>query len=986
MYRSAVFVYSSIATIILFISLQALGLDTSNNLPSYTFRSWQETEGLIQQTIYDITQTQDGYIWLGTKAGLCRFDGIRFTTWNSSNVPEIRDNEVNALAEDTDGSLLIGTFGGGLTRMKDGKFTTFTVKDGLPSDIIRVLARNRDGGIWIGTDKGLTLFKDGNFIAPKGDTNLLNNRVLDLYTHNDGTVIVALSKGVLLKLVDDKFIQFSPDKLRLTMVTGLPDGSIWASQRDSKEITLYKNGEFKTFAIPDVEEINKVRHIYADKSGTLWIGMSQGLKLFKNNKFFNYTFNGKDFNHNTIKSIFEDKEGILWIGTESLGLISLRRSVIKSYTSDSGLHGDVVQTIFEDRHGTIWIGTWDSLSSFKDGVFKSYTEKDGLDNRSINSIAEDRHGTLWVATSRKLYRLKENRFIEHKFSDEDNPDIRVLYFDQENNLWIGTQYVGLFLIKNGEIKNFRDKDGLASNSIRSIAVDKRGNIWIGTFGNGLSCYKDGKFQNFSRDNGLVNNYVMSLYVDEEDNLWIATRGGVNRYKEDKFTAYLQKDGLFDPYVSQIIESGQYLWMSCGRGIFKVRKQELNDYADGKIKRFSSIAYGMRDGMSSSACTSGFQPQGWKAKDGRLYFGTTKGFSVIDPDGLSSHSIMPPVHIEEIIVDHNSLLPPYQASPGSKNIEIHYTGLSFTAPERIEFKYQLEGFDKDWISAGNRRVAYYSNLPPGNYRFRVMASNTNGDWSDYTASVDISLYPYFYQTKWFYIFIGLLLVIITWSLHFLHIRQINAKHAAILEERHRIARDIHDTLAQGFAGISVQLEAIAHMLIVSPERVKDHINLARDLVRTSLREARKTVLDLRSSVLEKDDLVTTLTTMTKQLGTDLDVQVTITGTPYQLPKIIEHNLLRISQECITNTVKHAQASRLQINLCFESNYINLYIKDDGCGINLSTSPFTRTGHFGLIGIKERVEKLGGKLLLDTAPGKGTKYEISIPTSPLVQKAL
>jgi signal transduction histidine kinase len=384
-------------------------------------------------------------------------------------------------------------------------------------------------------------------------------------------------------------------------------------------------------------------------------------------------------------------------------------------------------------------------------------------------------------------------------------------------------------------------------------------------------------------------------------------------------------------------------------------------------------------MITRECSGGGHPSGWKGSDGKLWFSTIKGVAMIDPEKIKINEQPPPVALELVRVD-DQLVDPGQGielSPGKTRFEFSYAGLSFIAPEKVRFRYKLEGFDKDWVEGGSRRIAYYTNLRPGKYRFWVTASNNDGVWNQTGASFDLYLKPHFYQTYWFYVACVLGVALLTWQFYRLRVRQVESRFGAVLAERNRIAREIHDNLAQEMLGISVQLELVTRMMAVSSETARTHLDRARVLVRNSIAEARRYVWDLRSQALEKNDLPTALNEAARRLTaeTSVQAQVQVSGTFRPLNSSLEDNLLRIGQEAINNAVKHAQAERILINLNFDAKNVQLSIRDDGHGFDALAQK--TEGRFGLVGMRERAEQIGGRLSIRSENGSGTVVIVDVP---------
>jgi ligand-binding sensor domain-containing protein len=642
------------------------------------------------------------------------------------------------------------------------------------------------------------------------------------------------------------------------------DGGLWIATGDG--LNRLKDGRFTTYTTRDGLADNSVLSLLEDSQGNLWIGTAGGLNRFIKGSFARYGVK-EGLSADRVASICEDREGSLWIGTYEGGLNRLKNGRFTSYAVEDGLADNIVRPVYQDRAGELWIGTARGLSRFSAGKFTTYTKTEGLADNSILSLCGDCSGGLWVGTNDGLSRLLNGKFVSYSARNGlSNSTVLAICEDRNAGMWFGTDS-GLNRLRDGEFTFYTTRDGLTNDSIWALSPGHDGSIWIGTDGGGLNRWKEGRFSSFTTSDGLSNDIVMSLYEDADGTLWIGTGGGLSRFKDGRFTSYTTNVGMFDDVVFQILEDEKgNLWMSCNKGIFRVSKRELDDYASGKITSLNSVSYGTSDGMKSRECNGGFQPAGWKTRDGRLWFPTVKGIVMIDPDNITLNDRAPPVIVERVLVDNEPLDLAQRATldPGREKFEIHYTALSFLAPEKVKFKYKLEGFDREWVDAGNHREVSYTNIPAGDYRFRVVASNDDGIWNEAGASFEFYLKPHFYQTYWFYGLCAVGVAMVGFGIYRLRVRQMRSQFSAVLAERNRMAREIHDTLAQGFVGISVQLESVAEMMDDSAQEARQHLDRARNLARSSLAEARRSVWNLRSQALENGDLPEALSSIAQSL--------------------------------------------------------------------------------------------------------------------------
>jgi ligand-binding sensor domain-containing protein/signal transduction histidine kinase len=974
---------ASLLPLLLLCGARALALDPARELGQFSRQVWQTENGLPQNTVHAVIQTRDGYLWAATEEGLARFDGLGFVVFDKGNTPQLKTNDIRSVMQDRAGALWLST-GEGLVRLAGGESASFTTEQGLPSNDIELAYEDRKGDIWVGTAAGLSRYHDGaltNFTARDG---LAAGGVQALFEDGDGTLWVGTTDG-LSRFREGKFLSFAAgDALAGVGVQAIErgaDGCLWLGTNGG--LACYKDGRFRNYSARDGLPNDRVTSLRADRAGGLWVGTAGGLARFGGGRF--ETFNANDaLAAAIILSVFEDAEGSLWVGTESGGLSQLKDKKFTTFTTREGLSSDLVKSVYEDRRGDLWVGTYGGgLNLLRGGrVAETYTTKEGLPSNIVLALFDDAAGDLWVGTPDGLSRLRAGKFETYTTADGlPNDFVRSIYADAEGSLWVGTRG-GLARLKDGEFKTYTTQDGLPNDFIGTIYEDARGQLWVGTLG-GLSRFAGGKFTSYTTREGLSDNVVISVYGDAEGRLWIGTNGaGLNLLEGGKFTSFTTRDGLPNDVIYRILEDGRgRLWMSCNKGIFSLSKQELEEFAAGRTHSLSPVVYGTADGMTTRECSGGGHPSGWRGSDGRLWFSTIKGVATVDPERLAPNEQPPPTAIEQFRVDGEPVAaaPDLELAPGKTRFDFYYAGLSFVAPEKVRYKYRLVGFDKDWVDGGDRRVAYYTNLGPGDYRFEVIAANNDGVWSRAPAAFSFRLRPHFYRTAWFYALCALGLALLAWQLYALRLRQVRARFNAVLQERNRIARELHDNLAQEILGVSVQLEIVARLMPKSTEAARTHLDRARALVRSSIAEARRYVWDLRSQSLEERDLPTALAEMTRRLTSEGDVQTQfqVGGTFRRLPPQVENNLLRIGQEAVNNAVRHAQARTITVNLDFDARSVRLSVRDDGRGFDPPAASNGSNGHFGLVSMRERAEEMGGSVRVNSRAGEGSEVLVSVP---------
>jgi ligand-binding sensor domain-containing protein/signal transduction histidine kinase len=965
------------AALLLLAGTRAPALDPNRTLKEFGHQTWVTENGLPQNTVQSIIQTRDGYLWVGTQEGLARFDGLNFTVFDKENTPAFKSNDIRFLHEDRQGRLWIST-SYGLVCLNNGQFISFTETEGLPDNSVGPVVEDTGGKIWIGTAGGLAGFENGNFKNFTTEQGLARNVIQTLHVRSDGTILVGTSAG----LQYFNGAQFNPQNKPLDLTTsaitsmaGTKGGDLWLGTLDGL-LHVDGAGHQTTVTLPN----SRVSALHLDRDGALWIGTAGGVARLQHGRLETFT-TADGLSSNLVLSFFEDREGSMWIGTEAGGLNLLKSKKFNTFTTRDGLPADLVKAIYQDPRGGIWIGSnGGGLTLFKDGKFTTWTTRDGLSSDVVLSLAGDKEGVIWIGTPDGLNRFQNGKFQTFTFADGLSNDlVRSVLVDRNGVLWVGTRD-GLNSFRDNEFTIYTTQDGLANNFIGTLYEDSRGNLWVGTLG-GLSKIKDGKFQTFTTKDGLSSNTVISLYEDASGDLWIGTNGGgLDRLRGDKFVSFTSRNALAADVIYRVLEDKQQnLWCSSNKGIFRVSKSALDKVATGVSATVSPVFYGPADGTLTRECSGGGHPAGWKTSDGRMWFAMIKGIAVIDPENIPLNTTPPPIAIEQIFIDNQAtpLNQKLTISPDASRLDFYYTALSFIAPENVRFKYKLEGFDDNWIDGGARRVASYTNLRPGNYTFRVIAANNDGVWNESGAAVEFYLKPHFYQTYWFYLLCVVLLGLAAWQLYRMRVRRMASQFQAVLAERNRIAREIHDNLAQDILGISVQLELVARLMPAATEAAKGHLDRARILVRNSMTEARRYVWDLRSQELHKKDLAAALRDTTKRLTAEKNVEtvVEVAGPLRPLPPEVETNLLRIGQEAINNAVKHAHANRIDVALNFDTRSVRLSVRDDGRGFDPGEQ--IADGHFGLIGMRERAEQVGGVLSVQSAKDRGTEIAVDVP---------
>jgi ligand-binding sensor domain-containing protein/signal transduction histidine kinase len=773
----------------------AAGLDPKKALTQYNLDVWTVDDGLPQNTVTALQQGQDGYLWIGTFGGLARFDGARFATFDKSSAPALPNSGVHALLPDKNGGLWIGTNGGGLTLLKDGTARTFTSADGLGGDVVRALHQDRRGRIWAGTNGGLSLLEGARFKNWGAAQGFARSAVRAIREDATGALWIGTNGDGLYRMQDGAFT-------RLTRKDGLPSdlvfsllvdraGALWVGTNGGG-LARHADGAWKSYGERDGLQGNIIWTLHEDQDGRLWVG-TYGAGLYrKDGERFHGLRSTTGLHSDFVRALAQDHEGSLWIGGNSGGLARLRDGKLTSYGVREGLPTDVAKAVLASPDGALWVGTsGGGLARLRDGRFDTWSSRDGLPNDFVQALLLDKTGALWIGTNGGgVARFKDGVFQPYGTREGLADDhVAALAQDQAGALWIGTNAAGLSRFENGRFTRFGREHGLGSNLVMALLVDRDDALWVGTDGGGLTRVKRGSFETFTSRHGLAADSVLSLYEDADGVLWIGTSGGgLSRLAGGRLASFSTRDGLHDDVVFSILEDASGgLWLSGNRGISRVEKRRLLPGA-----RVVPQVFGVADGMKSAECSGVSQPAGTRLPGGALAFPTPRGIVMLDPQRLPRNEAPPPVHVEELLAGGRAYTGPSVALPrGADSWEIRFTGLSLLAPERVRFQYRLAGFDPDWVDAGARRSAFYTHVPPGDYRFEVHAANNDGVSSREPARLAVSLAPRLHETLWFRGAVGLGLVLLGAFAYALRVRGLESRR----RELERLVRERTEALSE-----------------------------------------------------------------------------------------------------------------------------------------------------------------------------------------------
>ncbi len=976
------------AIVALFLWLLPAAVYSASQPPPYHVDSWQVDDGLPQSSVLAIIQTHDGYLWLGTAGGLVRFDGTQFKVFTPNNSPGLPSNRILSLYEDHAGTLWIGTIEGYLIKYSGGRFQSCSPAEWVNlSGYIQNFAETSDGELQLlNPYKELVRYAEKQPGSSRTNIEVLQTGVNFLAADPRGRVWTATDKEVglwkgrsfvpVIELAQKE--GYSP-----VVLAGARGGGCWVAEngRLRKFVGTNCTADYGNYPWPK----GNVVCMLEDRSGLLWVGTyGSGVYCYGTNGVPRRFSREEGLHGPFVRSLCEDREGNIWVGSDFFGLSRIKPVVVQNYGRDQGLAGDCVLSVCEGEEGELWIGLIaDGLDRLKDGVFEHYGTRQGLPNDYVDAVLYDRNHSLWAGTwGGGLCRLEGNKFVPYANPGECSGVVCALYEDTRGSLWVGQQRAEpeIVHLESGKPEVLRLQSRLAGTVVRTLTEDKDGGLWIGTQGDGIYKIKDGRQWHFGRNEGLSNEDIRSLFLDGEGALWIGTfGGGLNRYLDGKFTSFTTRNGLVNDSLGSILEDAHgNLWCASLAGVFRVSKAELNGLARGDIHWIHCLQFTKSDGLPSLECTGGCQPSACKTRDGRLIFPTLMGLAVVDPEHIFENRLPPPVMIEEMVIDGkertsifdiSSSNPPNRAAeplripPDVQGLEFHFAGLSFTAPEKVQYKYRLKGAEESWVEAGTRRVVNYRHLQPGPYNFQVQACNNDGVWNEQGASMALIVLPHYWQTWWFKVICGSAVVLVFVAIYEIRL----ASERKLARVRLRIASDLHDEVGSNLGSIALLSEMVPKIC----EEADEIRRVALETV-SSLREI---VWFLDPAGDNMNDLILRMkdTARTMLPGLHFDFVSELESTSARPSLHLRRNIFPMYKEILHNIAKHAQAKRVDISVKVTARQFQLLIRDDGTGFDETK---VRRGN-GLKNLRRRAADLRGELEIQTGQGRGTCFIVTAP---------
>jgi len=790
-------------------------LDPSKELTQYVLSSWSLQNGLAQKTVMGVEQTTDGFLWLATEEGLVRFDGRTFLTFDEKNAPNLGDRFVRSLAAGPDGSLWIGTRSG-LVRYRDGKFDSFRNTPETRIDIYDLCAA-RDGSVWFSSDRGLRHLQGNVLRNYTTSDGLPSNSIGALAEGADGTLWVATGKG-LVSFRNGHFATYSlwdgiPGPPAEALAIG-NNGTIWVGTRDG-QVGRWRMGKITTWWNGRVTKGVRVNCLREDRNGNLWIAFQDtGLARMRNRSFELFS-ERRGLPGSSPDWILEDRESNLWVGWEDTGLSMLRDGRFTNIGKPEGLSSNSVTSVMQAIDGSLWVGTrGEGLDHLQGKNVRVFSRKDGLPDQTTLGLLQQDDGSIWVGSgSGSVSVLNDNHVSTIRLEGPLTPELPALAEDHAGNIWLGFDMPdGLFRFRDRHLEPL-----FLEGRVKGLSVAPDGSLWIASYLQGLVQFKNGIFRTYAAQDGLSSTFLTSVYADAQGTVWSGTAlAGLNRWKNGRITHYSTDQGLADNNVGAVIEDDVgYLWLAGQRGISRIPLKDFDDYAAGRLAKLRSDSYGYADGLRSVECTSSAQPAVIKDKSGKLWFATTAGLAMIDPRNILVNNVLPVAQIENITFDGKQVPPlrnPIKLGPGNGRVEVSFAIPSFVAPDRMQVQYRLIGVDHNWIDAGVRRSATYTNLAPGSYRFEVLASNNNGRGSDKAVAKEFRILPHYYQTSWFRSISVLALLLAAWLLYVSRVQHFVRK-----------ARGLEEIVAQRTAELRQALnEAESAKLLLRDQAMRDSL--------------------------------------------------------------------------------------------------------------------------------------------------------------------
>jgi ligand-binding sensor domain-containing protein/signal transduction histidine kinase len=946
----------------------------SSELQLFTHRSWHIQDGLPDEVIQTIAQTSDHYLWIGTSKGLLRFDGQNFTQIEGKDSALLRAQDILSLIAARDGSLWIGTDGGGLLHYSSGHIQVYSAGEGLTYPIIRVIYEGSDGTIWVGSDFGIFKLKGNQFVRADDPVKLVNFGAQSIIGDRDGSVWVGGSR--LVRYQGSSYREYTMPKqlgsVRIKSLCQTADGTIWVGTVGG----LYRGSQEGKFHL--VTSVSgSIRILEKDAKGRLWVGTVGNGLFVQNESGFLHLSAPSDLPSNTVLSLLYDKEGNIWVGTQA-GLLRLSRTGMRMLPFP-GVSDSDFGTVFQDADGTIWICST-RLFRIVHEVMVPYSFP-GLKSVTIRTMLRERSGALWVGTmGRDAYRIEPNGKMTRYLIG--NSYVRGFLQSEDGSVWIATDG-GVSRWKNGHFDGFHLVAGAVRMNVTSLASGPEGSLWIGT-PHGLRFFRDHGFTSTAPMDQFKDQSVWALHQDSSGVLWIGTDSGLYRWK-DGVLRHIPLDELWSAAaIYNIMEdSSHVMWLSSPTSVLRITREDLEGLAVPAAEPVRGMQmFSVSSELQGAELYGGMQLSGVLDHHGGAWFPTSQGALHIIPRVDAPPPQVPPLVIDHVSADGTSIdfRNGIDLAAGSRTLEISYAPVLLSSPSNLRFRHILGNFDSSWNGTTSERTSVYTNLRPGHYTWELQAFFPDKPGQVSSVTLEIRKRAHFYQTKWFLLLCVASLALIAWLIDHIRSKQLRSRFSLVIQERSRLARDIHDSVIQGCTGVSVLLEAYSAKPPHHTEIQARLINSAREEIKATINNARDAVWDLRHAGQESQGFPQQVQADVEKFMQDSGVRLefSVAGDEAPIGPVVAREALMVVREAVRNAVNHGQPSVVRLTLSYQRGEISISVLDNGRGFQPANGDVR---HFGLTGMRERVDRIHGSLSLGSAAGGGTHITFSFPLDSL-----
>jgi len=977
------------ALVLAYAAPPAFALDPARYISQYGHTAWRLQDGIFGGAPTTLTQTSDGYLWIGTETGLVRFDGVRFSPLVSTeNEPSL--NHIVSLLSTTDGSLWIGTTNG-LFRLKNGHLTSIQ-----STGVYERIREDREGNIWV------TRSHTGGNVGPLCEVLA---GTLHCYGKSDG-IPLRDARAVLIDAL----------------------GNIWVASET--QLTRWnRSTRSSTFTLPGMqgsESLDGISELTIRNDTSMLVGVQfghgLGLQTFSQGNWQPYKLPGFDGSAIAVSSMLLDRNNSLWIGTVDQGIYRVIDNTVTHFGSVDGLSSDTVVGLFEDHEGDLWVTTSNGMDRFRDMRIASFSKHEGLSADAVNSVVAAKDGTIWLGNGPALDSLRGGRVLSTAASRLPGKELTSLLEDHKGRLWVGVDDK-LSISVNGKFIPVKKRDGSQTGTVVamtedssdnvwaqvigppallriggteveeeipdgnipqtfSLAADRRGGVWLGLRDRRLARFQDGKLEVFGMSPPTQGGIVVDVIITADDAVIGASSRGLVAWRHGTLRTMTVNNGLPCDRINSLVSDKQrnlWLYMQCG--LVEILSSDLEEWWKRPNAIVTPTRFDAFDGVHPGHPS--FQPTATLSPDGRVWFANEYVVQVIDPAHLPTNALPPPVHIEQVIADHKtySSRTTLTLPALTRDLEIDYTALSLVIPEKVRFRYRLNGHDGAWVDSGTRRQAFYNDLSPGHYIFQVIAANNDGVWNETGASIGFSIAAAWYQTRAFLLFCVMLGTAFVWSVYRIRVRQIakaiGARFDERMAERTRLAQELHDTLLQTIQGSKMVADDSLDDAM-DLEHMRATMRRVSQWLGQATQEGRAALSSLRVSVTLRNDLAEAFQRAADDclLHRAMEVRFDVVGEPREMHPIARDEVYRVGYEAIRNACSHSAGSRLIIQLTYSEDLL-LRVSDNGVGMDGVIVELGREGHFGLRGMRERALRIGGKLSITSTPTSGTDITLWVP---------